>query len=207
MLCLTAFNPTFCSHGLSLPPSSLALFLLPARFPMSMAWAGRPLWAQHPCSSSFLRTVTFEIGVFFAPPHVLRKKTASLTLFTFPEVAEAVVEEAGSTHSPAHPLQHCITWCSGCAPCISSGIDPNTVIQDGPLDQQQDQHIPFKPATGYPVAGLHRSVPFLFRRRRAPSTPSVGSHSSKGFSVVTVVKSNKIVLTAHNALFPENPTN
>lgn len=40
MLRLTAFNPTVCSRGLSLPPSSLALFLLPASFPMSMAWLG-----------------------------------------------------------------------------------------------------------------------------------------------------------------------
>lgn len=101
-----------------------------------MAWAGRPLWAQHPCPSSFLRSVTFQIGVFFTPPHVLRKKTASLTLFTFPKMMEAVVEEAGSTYSPAHPLQHCTNWWSGCAPCISSRIDPNTVIQDGPLDQK-----------------------------------------------------------------------
>lgn len=134
MLCLTAFNPTPCSHCLSLPPSSLALLLLPSSFPTSVAWAGRPLWAQNPCSSSFLRTfVTFAISVFFTALHVLRKETASLTLFTIPKVMEALVEEAGSTYSPTHPLQHCTNWCSN---CISSRIDPNTVIQDRPRDQK-----------------------------------------------------------------------
>lgn len=173
-----------------------------------MDWGATVGTAPSAGSLSFLRIVTLEIGVFFTPPHVLRKETAFLTLFTIPKVMEALAEGAGSTYSPTHSLQHCINWCSGCALHISSRIDPNTVTQDWPLDQnlEQDQHFPFKPATGCPVPGLHRSVPFLSRRRRAPSTLSVGCHSTEGFCVLTVVKSNKIVLTAHNGLFRENPT-
>lgn len=134
--------------------------------------AGRPLWAQHPCSSSFLRSVTFEIGVFFTPSHVLRKETASLTLFTFPEIMEAVVEEVGSTYSPAHPLQHCTNWGSAVPLASPQGLTQTRGSRTNHWTRnlEQDQHIPFKPAAGYPVAGLHRSVPFLFRRGRAPKT-------------------------------------
>lgn len=132
MLCLTAFNPTFCSWSL---PSTQQPGTVPAasKFPCvrGMGWEATPHFLlQHPCSSSFLRTVTFEIGVFFTPSSVLRKETASLTLFTVPKVIEALVEEAGSTYSPTHPFQHGINQCSGCAPCISARTDPNTVIQD-----------------------------------------------------------------------------
>lgn len=141
-----------------------------------MAWAGRPLWAQHPCSSSFLRSVTFKIGVFFTPPHVLRKKAASLTLFTFPEVMEAMGGEAGSTYSPAHPLQHCINWCSGCSPGISSRIVPNTVIQDGLLDQKpgtRPTHS-FQTSNWVPSGWVTQVSPFPLEERKSPQCSFCG---------------------------------
>lgn len=71
-----------------------------------MDWGATVGTASSAGSLSFLRTVTLEISVFFTPSHVLRKETASLTLFTIPKVMEALVEGTGSTYSPTHSFQY-----------------------------------------------------------------------------------------------------
>ena len=76
------------------------------------------------------------------------------------------------------------------------------ISEDLTVYLEQDQHIPFKPATRYPVAGLSRVAPFLFWREGHPSTLSLSFHSADVLSVVTVLKNNKIVQAAHNGPFP-----
>jgi len=66
---------------------------------------------------------------------------------------------------------------------------------------EQDQQIPFKPASRYPVAGLSRLAPFLFWREGHPNALSLVFHSAEVLSVITILKNNKIIQAAHNGPF------
>lgn len=162
MFCLTAFGLTYCSlipgsgadfvfvfkapcHSLSLPPSSLLLFLLRMMFPTSVALPGRlSPWQSTPpleTSSDLIRfklVLSSHLPIFKegdSPSHIYRMMWCCRV--QVPKLMDAVVEEAGSTYNPTwHPIHYHIKQYSNALLASSQGLDPITTAWDYPPKQK-----------------------------------------------------------------------